>query len=76
MKLTSAQAQDRESFKINQLSDHNTDLKLKIDELQREKIENSKVYEGHINKLEILLEEKLKELDILGVRFNKLLNEK
>lgn len=66
--------QDRQSLKINQLSEHNNLFRLEIEQLKRERIENSKVYEGHINKLEILLEEKIRELDINEVRLNKILN--
>ena len=74
LKLHYAQIQDRQSLKVTQLAEHNNLFRIEIEELKSEKAENNKMYEGHINKFEILLEQKIKELDIIGVRFNKLLN--
>ncbi len=42
--------------------------------LKKERFESSKVYEDHIAKMEMLLEEKVKELEILGMNFDKLAN--
>lgn len=39
-------------------------------------MESNKLYEGHIQKLEYMLEDKIKELDILSLKINDLLNEK
>lgn len=38
LKLTYAQVQDRQSLKVNQLSEHNNLFRLEIDELKRERI--------------------------------------
>ena len=49
---------------------------MEIELLKKERLESNKLYEQHIQKLEFMLEEKIKELDLLSGRCNDLGNEK
>jgi hypothetical protein len=44
--------------------------------LKKERLESNKLYESHIQKLEFMLEDKIKELDLVSIRCNDLINEK
>lgn len=68
------QLQERDTIKSTQLSEVNRSLELEIELLKRERLESNKLYEGHIQKLEYMLEDKIKELDLLTIRCNDLIN--
>lgn len=74
--MGTVQAQEREMMKNGQLLEVNRALEMEVELLKKERFESSKVYEDHIAKLELLLEDKVKELEILGMNFDKLANEK
>ena len=76
LRVAQVQNQERELYKNAQLSDHSKNLEIENSELQRERLESTKVYEGHIRKLEILLEENIKDRERLAVGLDKLANEK
>ena len=42
--------------------------------LKKERLESNKLYEAHIQKLEYMLEDKIKELDVLTIKCNDLIN--
>jgi hypothetical protein len=63
-------------FKNGQLIEVNRSLEMEVELLKKERFESSKVYEDHIAKLELLLEEKVKELEIISMSYDKLANEK
>ena len=44
--------------------------------MKKERAENNKLYENQFQKYEIMLEEKMKDLDALSLRYNDLANEK
>jgi len=44
--------------------------------LKKERLESNKLYESHIQKLEFMLEDKIKELDLMTIRCNDVINEK
>ena len=44
--------------------------------LKKERLENNKLYEAQFQKLQIMLEEKVRELDALSLRYNDLMNDK
>jgi len=44
--------------------------------MKKERLESTKLYESHIQKLELMLEDKIKESEALGLKCNDLLNEK
>jgi hypothetical protein len=54
----------------------NHSLELEVELLKKERLESNKLYESHIQKLEFMLEDKIKELDSLSVKCNELINEK
>jgi hypothetical protein len=45
-------------------------LALEVELLKKERLESNKLYEGHIQKLEFMLEDKLKEVDLLSAKCN------
>lgn len=71
-----AQAQEREALRTGQLAEDNHSLALEVELLKKERLESNKLYEGHIQKLEFMLEDKLKEVDLLSAKCNELANEK
>jgi hypothetical protein len=71
-----AQAQEREALRTGQLAEDNHSLALEVELLKKERMESNKLYEGHIQKLEFMLEDKLKEVDLLSAKCNELANEK
>lgn len=76
LKVNSLQLQERDAIKTGQLAEVNRSLELEIDLLKKERLESNKLYESHIQKLEFMLEDKIKEVDLLSVRLNESLNEK
>lgn len=70
------QAQEREAIRSGQLAEVNHALEIEVELLKKERLESNKLYEGHIQKLEFMLEDKIKELDLLSARCNELINEK
>lgn len=68
--------QERESLRGAQLGEANRSLEMEVELLKKERLDSNKLYEGHIQKLEFMLEEKIKELDLLSGRCNDLGNEK
>lgn len=70
LKATSIQAQEREAVKTGQLAEVNHSLELELELLKKERLEGNKLYESHIQKLEFMLEDKIKELDLLSVKCN------
>ena len=71
---SAAQLQERDAFKSLQLDEINRSLEIEIELLKKERIESSKLYESHIQKLEIMLEDKIKENESLSLKCNDLLN--
>jgi hypothetical protein len=76
LKVNTVQLQERDTIKTTQLAEINRSLELEIDLLKKERLESNKLYESHIQKLEFMLEDKIKELDLLSARCNDLINEK
>lgn len=74
LKINTVQLQERDTIKTTQLSEVNRSLELEIDLLKKERLESNKLYESHIQKLEYMLEDKIKELDVLTIRVNDLIN--
>ena len=74
LKANTVQLQERDAIKTTQLAEVNRSLELEIELLKKERLESNKLYEGHIQKLEYMLEDKIKELDILTIRCNDLIN--
>lgn len=74
LKSNTIQLQERDAIKTTQLSEVNRSLELEIELLKKERLESNKLYEAHIQKLEYMLEDKIKELDILTIRCNDLVN--
>jgi hypothetical protein len=74
LKSNTVQLQERDAIKTSQLAEVNRSLELEIDLLKKERLESNKLYEAHIQKLEYMLEDKIKELDILTIRLNDILN--
>ena len=74
LKVNTVQLQERDTIKTTQLSEVNRSLELEIDLLKKERLESNKLYESHIQKLEYMLEDKIKELDVLTIRVNDLIN--
>jgi hypothetical protein len=61
LRAGTAQVQEREMLKQGQLLEVSRSLEVEIELLKKERLESSKVYEEHIGRLEILLEEKVRE---------------
>jgi hypothetical protein len=76
LKAGAAQAQEREAVRTVQLAEVNHSLEIEVELLKKERLESNKLYEGHIQKLEFMLEDKIKELDLLSAKCNELINEK
>lgn len=76
LRAGSAQAQEREVLKQGQLLEVSRSLEVEIELLKKERVESSKVYEEHIGRLELLLEEKVRDNEQLSAALDRLRNEK
>ena len=76
LKANTVQLQERDAIKTTQLSEVNRSLELEIELLKKQRLESNKLYEAHIQKLEFMLEDKIKELDVLTIKCNDLINSK
>lgn len=76
LKANTVQLQQRDAIKTTQLSEVNRSLELEIELLKKQRLESNKLYEAHIQKLEFMLEDKIKELDVLTIKCNDLINSK
>ena len=64
LRAVSIDHQEREAIKNGQLYEMNKSLELEIELLKKEKVESARLFEAHIEKLERMLDEKVRELDI------------
>ena len=51
-------------------------LEIQLDHLKKQRMESNKLYEVHIHQLELMLEDKIKEIDSLNFKLNDISNEK
>lgn len=64
LRAVSIDHQEREAIKNGQLYEMNKSLELEIELLKKEKVESARLFEAHIEKLERMLDEKVRELDV------------
>ena len=63
MRAASIDHQERDAMKNGQLYEMNKGLELEIELLKKEKLESTRLFEAHIDKLERMLDEKVHDLD-------------
>lgn len=74
LKNISVQHQERDSIKSAQLCEVNRSLEFSIEQIKRERLDSNKLYEGYIEKQELMLEDKIQEVNMLTTKLNDLLN--
>ena len=67
--------QERDAIKNGQLYEMNKSLEMEIELLKKEKLESTRLFEAHIDKLERMLDEKVHELDTYVLKCSDLAKE-